>query len=192
MIFVNDKELMHFSYVRYLENKIRDTFGFQNLKFIIRERQERRVVCGFESAVWPSVISSGLFQTSYIYRSHSIDVILRRQHIYNMMRTLIQAHASPAGDCVKCMLAVGLVCLLFGKSHGEMLPLSRCMRRRERSWDTISLYLSFGGKGIAATAGLVLIADPIMSSFRYYYLFQHLFYHPLCVLGLLLVFTPGS
>ena len=43
VIFVNDKELMHFSYVRYLENKIRDTFGFQgtSLKFIIRERQEK-------------------------------------------------------------------------------------------------------------------------------------------------------
>ena len=43
VIFVNDKELMHFSYVRYLENKIRDTFGFKgtSLKFIIRERQEK-------------------------------------------------------------------------------------------------------------------------------------------------------
>ena len=41
--FVNDKELMHFSYVRYLENKIRDAFGFSgtSLKFIIRERGEK-------------------------------------------------------------------------------------------------------------------------------------------------------
>ena len=40
VVFVNDKELMHFSYVRYLENKIRDTFGFKgtSLKFLIRER----------------------------------------------------------------------------------------------------------------------------------------------------------
>ena len=38
VIFVNDKELMHFSYVRYLENRIRDAFGFRGtLKFIIRE-----------------------------------------------------------------------------------------------------------------------------------------------------------
>ncbi len=38
--FVNDKELMHFSYVRYLENRIRDAFGFRGtaLKFITRER----------------------------------------------------------------------------------------------------------------------------------------------------------
>lgn len=42
VIFVNDKELMHFSYTRYLENRIRDAFGFKgtSLKFIIRERKE--------------------------------------------------------------------------------------------------------------------------------------------------------
>jgi GTP-binding protein len=40
VIFVNDKELMHFSYTRYLENRIRESFGFRGtaLKFIIRER----------------------------------------------------------------------------------------------------------------------------------------------------------
>ena len=43
VIFVNDKELMHFSYTRYLENKIREAFGFKgtSLKFIIRERKEK-------------------------------------------------------------------------------------------------------------------------------------------------------
>ena len=43
VVFVNDKELMHFSYVRYLENKIRESFGFRGtpLKFIIRERKEK-------------------------------------------------------------------------------------------------------------------------------------------------------
>ena len=42
VIFVNDKELMHFSYTRYLENRIRETFGFKGtaLRFIIRERKE--------------------------------------------------------------------------------------------------------------------------------------------------------
>jgi len=43
VIFVNDKELMHFSYTRYLENKIREAFGFKgtSLRFIIRERKEK-------------------------------------------------------------------------------------------------------------------------------------------------------
>ena len=42
VIFVNDKQLMHFSYTRYIENRIRDAFGFRgtSLKFIIRERKE--------------------------------------------------------------------------------------------------------------------------------------------------------
>ena len=43
VIFVNDKELMHFSYTRYIENRIRESFGFRGtpLKLIIRERKEK-------------------------------------------------------------------------------------------------------------------------------------------------------
>ena len=43
VVFVNDKELMHFSYTRYLENQIRNAFGFRgtSLKFLIRERTEK-------------------------------------------------------------------------------------------------------------------------------------------------------
>ena len=42
VIFVNNKELMHFSYQRYLENKIREAFGFRGtpLRFMIRERND--------------------------------------------------------------------------------------------------------------------------------------------------------
>lgn len=40
--FVNDKKLMHYSYTRYIENQIRNAFGFRGtpLRFIIRERKE--------------------------------------------------------------------------------------------------------------------------------------------------------
>ena len=43
VIFVNDKELMHFSYTRYIENRIREAFEFRGtpLRFIIRERNEK-------------------------------------------------------------------------------------------------------------------------------------------------------
>ena len=43
VFFVNDKKLMHFSYERYLENQIRETFGFRgtSIKIIIRERSEK-------------------------------------------------------------------------------------------------------------------------------------------------------
>lgn len=42
VIFVNDRELMHFSYTRYIENQIRENFGFRGtpIRFIIRERGE--------------------------------------------------------------------------------------------------------------------------------------------------------
>ena len=41
VVFVNDKELMHFSYERYIENQLRDAFGFKGtpLHFMIREKQ---------------------------------------------------------------------------------------------------------------------------------------------------------
>ena len=44
VLFVNDKKLMHFSYQRYIENRIRDAFGFRGtpLRFVIRERSEKK------------------------------------------------------------------------------------------------------------------------------------------------------
>lgn len=43
VLFINDKKLMHFSYTRYLENQIRNTFGFKGtpIHFIARERKEK-------------------------------------------------------------------------------------------------------------------------------------------------------
>ncbi|MGN0438001.1 MAG: ribosome biogenesis GTPase Der [Lachnospiraceae bacterium] len=43
VIFVNDKQLSHFSYIRYIENRVRDAFGFKGtpIHFIIRERKEK-------------------------------------------------------------------------------------------------------------------------------------------------------
>lgn len=43
VVFVNDKKLTHFSYTRYLENQIRNTFGFRGtpIRIYTRERKER-------------------------------------------------------------------------------------------------------------------------------------------------------
>jgi GTP-binding protein len=43
VVFVNDKELMHFSYTRYLENKLREAFGFAgtSIRILVRERGEK-------------------------------------------------------------------------------------------------------------------------------------------------------
>ncbi len=44
VVFVNDKELAHFSYMRYLENKLREAFLFKGtpIRIIVRERKEER------------------------------------------------------------------------------------------------------------------------------------------------------
>lgn len=40
VVFINNIELMHFSYERYIENQLRDAFGFEGtpIRFILRER----------------------------------------------------------------------------------------------------------------------------------------------------------
>ena len=42
VIFVNDAELFHFSYQRYIENKLREVFGFEGtpIKLVIREKDD--------------------------------------------------------------------------------------------------------------------------------------------------------
>ncbi len=42
VLFINDMELMHFAYERYLENSFRKSFGFEGtpLRFVLREKQK--------------------------------------------------------------------------------------------------------------------------------------------------------
>ena len=43
VFFVNDEELMHFAYQRYLENQFRKAFGFEGtpIRFILREKNQK-------------------------------------------------------------------------------------------------------------------------------------------------------
>ena len=42
IVFVNDPELMHFSYLRFLENRLREMYGFEGtpIRMIVRARDE--------------------------------------------------------------------------------------------------------------------------------------------------------
>ena len=113
----------------------------------------------------------GLFQTAYIIgKLHGIDI---REHgsgnsgTTNMLRTLGTRYGllTFAGDCLKCVAAICLVRLLFGKSHADMLPLLVIYTAAGVILaHDFPFYLRFrGGKGIAATAGLVFSFDPIMT-----------------------------
>lgn len=109
----------------------------------------------------------GLFQTSYIYgRTKGIDI---REHgsgnagTTNALRTLGKKAGAItlAGDCIKCILAVLTVRLIFGASHPEMLKLLTVYAAAGTILGhNFPLYLGFrGGKGIAATAGLIISFD---------------------------------
>ena len=111
----------------------------------------------------------GLFQTSYILgRLHGIDI---REYgsgnagTTNMLRTMGTKAGliTFAGDCLKCMLAVALVRLLFRNSYGYMLPLLGIYTSAGVILGhNYPFYLGFrGGKGIAATAGMVFSLHPV-------------------------------
>lgn len=106
----------------------------------------------------------GLFQTSYIYgKMNGIDI---RDHgsgnagTTNALRTLgVKAGAITfIGDCFKCVIAVLIANLIFGNSHSEyMKVLDLYAAAGAILGHNYPFYLKFrGGKGIAATAGLIV------------------------------------
>lgn len=110
----------------------------------------------------------GLFQTAYFYgKAHGIDI---RQHgsgnagTTNALRVMGTKAGLIvlAGDCLKCIAAVVIVRFIFGKSHPEMIYLL-CLYTGAGAvlGHNYPFYMGFrGGKGIAATAGLILSFHP--------------------------------
>lgn len=106
----------------------------------------------------------GLIQTGYIYgKIHNVDI--RKQGsgnagTTNALRTMgwKAGIVTLLGDCFKCVFAVVLVHLIYGKSHADILPvLSMYAGMGAVLGHNYPFYLNFkGGKGIAATAGLIL------------------------------------
>lgn len=109
----------------------------------------------------------GLFQTSYLYgRTKGIDI---REHgsgnagTTNALRILGPKAGAITflGDCLKCVVAVWISNLLFGDSHPEMIRLLNLYAAAGTILGhNYPFYLHFhGGKGIAATAGLIIVTD---------------------------------
>lgn len=110
----------------------------------------------------------GLFQTAYFYgKAHGIDI---RQYgsgnagTTNTLRVLGTKAGLIvfAGDCLKCMAAVWLTRLIFGNSYHEIIYLL-CLYAGAGAilGHNYPFYMGFkGGKGIAATAGMVLSFHP--------------------------------
>lgn len=110
----------------------------------------------------------GLFQTAYFYgKAHGIDI---RQHgsgnagTTNALRVLGTKAGLIvlAGDCLKCIAAVVITRLLFGESHPDTIYLL-CLYAGAGAvlGHNYPFYMGFrGGKGIAATAGMILSFHP--------------------------------
>lgn len=110
----------------------------------------------------------GLFQTAFFYgKAHGIDI---RQHgsgnsgTTNALRVLGTKAGLIvlAGDCLKCIAAVVIVRLIFGGSHPDIIYLL-CIYTGAGAilGHNFPFYMNFkGGKGIAATAGLILSFHP--------------------------------
>lgn len=113
----------------------------------------------------------GLFQTGYLYgRIKGIDI---REHgsgnagTTNALRTLgtKAGVVTFIGDCLKCILAVITVRLIFSHGYSSLMPLLTVYTGLGVVLGhNFPFYLKFrGGKGIASTAGLILTLDPLLS-----------------------------
>lgn len=113
----------------------------------------------------------GLLQTGYIYgKIHHVDI--RKQGsgnagTTNALRTLgwKAGVVTLLGDAFKCVFAVAAVHLIYKSSHAQILPLlSMYAGMGAVLGHNYPFYMKFkGGKGIAATAGLLLsTTTPVM------------------------------
>lgn len=122
-----------------------------------------RIICAVIGYVF------GLFQTGYFY-GLSKDIDIRKYGsgnagTTNTLRTLgwKAGVITFIGDCMKCVLAVALVRLIYGKEHEMISLLSMYAGAGVVIGHNYPCYMNFkGGKGIAATAGLILSTNPIM------------------------------
>lgn len=139
----------------------------------------------------------GLFQTAYFYgKAHGIDI---RQHgsgnsgTTNALRVMGTKAGLIvlAGDCIKCILAVVLVRLIYGGSHPETIWLL-CLYTGLGAvlGHNFPFYMGFkGGKGIAATAGLILSFHPYFIIMGVVLFFGTFFTTHFVSLGSLLVYA---
>ena len=109
----------------------------------------------------------GLFQTSYIYgKTKGIDIRELGSGNAGTTNALRELGAKAGaitflGDCLKCVVAVLIVKLIFGNSYSECIKLLGLYAGAGTILGhNFPFYMKFkGGKGIAATAGLVLSFD---------------------------------
>ena len=149
-----------------------------------------RVICVLIGYVF------GLFQTGFFYgKAHGIDI---REHgsgnsgTTNTLRVLGTKAGLIvfAGDCLKCIIAVTVVRFVFGQSYHDMIYLL-CLYTGAGAilGHNYPFYMHFrGGKGIAATAGMVIAFHPYFTVMGVILFFTIFFTTHYVSLGSLLVY----
>ncbi len=138
----------------------------------------------------------GLFQTAFIYgKAHGIDI---REHgsgnsgTTNALRVLGKKAGLIVflGDLLKCALAVWVAKLIFGESHPDMVYLlSLYAAAGAILGHNFPFYMGFkGGKGIAATAGLIIALHPYLIPVGVFLFFSVFFITHYVSLGSLLIY----
>jgi len=139
----------------------------------------------------------GLFQTAYIYgRLHGVDIrnygsgnagTTNTLRVFGTKAGLLVL----AGDIMKCILAVIFTGAIFGSSHGDMIYLLKMYTAAGAIiGHNFPFYLKFkGGKGIAATAGLILSFHPYLIPMGLILFFGAFFLTHYVSLGSLLVYA---
>ena len=139
----------------------------------------------------------GLFQTAYIYgKLHGIDI---RDYgsgnagTTNTMRVLGTKAGLLVllGDILKCILAIVVTGVIFGRSHPDMVYLLKIYAATGAILGhNFPFYLNFrGGKGIAATAGMILAFHPYFIPMGVILFFGAFFTTHYVSLGSLLVYA---
>ncbi len=139
----------------------------------------------------------GLFQTAYIYgRAHGIDIREYGSHnagTTNTLRVLGRKAGMIVlfGDIMKCILAIVVTGALFDESHPDMIYLLKLYAAAGAILGhNFPFYLHFkGGKGIAATAGMILAFHWYMIPVEVVVFFGTFFLTHYVSLGSLLVYT---
>ena len=139
----------------------------------------------------------GLFQTAYIYgRLHGIDI--RNYGSGNAGTTnTLRVFGTKAGllvlfgDIMKCILSVVITGVIFGNTHGDEIYLLKMYTAAGAIvGHNFPFYLKFkGGKGIAATAGLILSFHPYLIPMGIVLFFGAFFTTHYVSLGSLLVYA---
>ncbi|MCM1267492.1 MAG: glycerol-3-phosphate 1-O-acyltransferase PlsY [Bacteroidales bacterium] len=139
----------------------------------------------------------GLFQTAYIYgRLHGVDI--RNYGSGNAGTTnTLRVFGTKAGvlvlfgDIMKCILAVVITGVIFDNSHPDMIYLLKMYTAAGAIiGHDFPFYLKFkGGKGIAATAGLILAFHPYLIPMGVIVFFGTFFITHYVSLGSLLVYA---